>query len=84
MNHTGYEPNRAIILKLAASTCGGVNRLAAQLGVSVATLEQWLNGQCVAPDEVVMKAIDLLLEHDDQVRERVYQLLRNRDVIAPS
>lgn len=44
----------------ACRVLGGEHKLAAYLGVSVAQVEGWLNGQSRPPDDVFLRCIDLL------------------------
>lgn len=49
------------LLKKAAEEVGGPELLAKHLGVSVSTLQQWMNGKDVPPATIFHKALDLLL-----------------------
>ena len=45
---------------------GGASRLAAHLGVSEATLQNWLEGREDPPQMVFLAAIEIVLLHIDQ------------------
>lgn len=47
-------------LHRACVMLGGERKLAAYLGVSVATVEGWLNGKGRPPDEVFLRCLDLV------------------------
>jgi hypothetical protein len=47
----------------ACKLLGGEHRLASWLGVSVQTVEDWLNGRSVPPDSVFLRCTDLLDQH---------------------
>lgn len=47
-------------LHRACVILGGVHKLAAYLGVSVARLEGWLNGNGRPPDSVFLRCVDLV------------------------
>jgi hypothetical protein len=47
-------------LRRAARLLGGVDALARELKVSTWRLEAWLNGQEPVPDDVFLRAVDLI------------------------
>lgn len=47
-------------LGLALRTVGSRDRLAAQLGVTEARLEEWLEGRQEPPTEIYLRALDLV------------------------
>jgi hypothetical protein len=47
-------------LRRAARLLGGVDALARKLKVSTWRLEAWLNGQEAVPDDVFLRAVDLI------------------------
>ena len=47
-------------LHRACLILGGVHKLAAYLGVSVARVESWLDGQERPPDSVFLRCVDLV------------------------
>lgn len=50
------------VLARAATRIGGADRLAKHLGVPPATLEVWLQGTEVPPVEMILKAVDLVID----------------------
>ncbi len=57
-----------LILHEACQTVGGVDELAAQLGVTTRRLQQWLDGADEVPRDVYQACIDIVLLHDDEDR----------------
>lgn len=53
-------------LTRAAQLLGGVERLRAHLGVGMTQLNFWLRGQAKPPDEVFLKVVDVLAEHEKE------------------
>ena len=49
------------VLHRACQIVGGVDQLAAHLGVSRTMLYRWLDGEDVPPPRVFLKAVDLIL-----------------------
>jgi transcriptional regulator with XRE-family HTH domain len=49
------------VLHRACQIVGGVDQLAARLGVSRTMLYRWLDGEDVPPSRVFLKAVDLIL-----------------------
>ena len=49
------------VLHRACQIVGGVDKLAARLGVSRTMLYRWLDGEDVPPARVFLKAVDLIL-----------------------
>jgi DNA-binding transcriptional regulator YiaG len=47
-------------LRRALATLGSEERLAAELQVSVLDVSSWLSGERVAPNEVFIKALDIV------------------------
>jgi len=43
---------------------GGVEETAAQLGVSPTLIQRFLRGEIMLPDQILLKAVDLLPESD--------------------
>ena len=52
------------MLKRAAEICGGYNALCVRLGVNAYWLRAWLDGRSRLPDDVFLKAADIVLEDD--------------------
>ncbi|HUQ26357.1 MAG TPA: hypothetical protein VM140_11860 [Burkholderiales bacterium] len=50
------------ILGKAAHKLGGFAALAKYLGVGDATLGEWITGQSVPPAEIILKAVDVLID----------------------
>ena len=50
------------VLKQAADTVGGVEALARRLGISAGVLRLYLEGRRPIPDELVFKAVDIVLD----------------------
>ena len=50
------------VLAKAAARIGSADRLAKYLGVEPATLELWLQGSQIPPVEVILRAVDLVVE----------------------
>jgi DNA-binding transcriptional regulator YiaG len=44
----------------ACVTLGGEHKLAAYLGVPVARVEAWLNGEGTPPDSIFLRCVDLM------------------------
>jgi hypothetical protein len=49
------------VLHRACQILGGVDKLAARLGVSQTMLYRWLDGEDVPPSRIFLKAVDLIL-----------------------
>jgi hypothetical protein len=49
------------VLHRACQIAGGVDKLAARLGVSQTMLYRWLDGEDVPPSRIFLKAVDLIL-----------------------
>jgi len=47
-------------LRRALATLGSEERLAAELQVSLVELSSWLSGERIAPNEVFIKALDIV------------------------
>ena len=56
---------RARALKVAADQVGGRRKLRDLLGASSADLAAWINGVSEPPDEVFLRAVELVLERLD-------------------
>lgn len=52
------------MLKRAAEICGGYSLLCGLLGVSELRLRQWIDGKQPLPDDLFLKAADIVLEDD--------------------
>lgn len=50
------------VLRNAAKKLGGEKELAAYLGVSDAVLQDWLAGKGIPPTELILRAVDLLVD----------------------
>ena len=51
-------------LARAAEILGGAEALRAHLGVSMRRLALWMHGYAQPPDEVFLRVVDLLTEHE--------------------
>ena len=49
------------VLHRACQMLGGVEKLATHLGVSLALVHRWLDGEEVPPSRIFLKAVDLIL-----------------------
>jgi hypothetical protein len=49
------------VLHRACQILGGVDKLAARLGVSQTMLYRWLDGEDAPPSRIFLKAVDLIL-----------------------
>ena len=57
---------RTLILHEACQTAGGIEPLAALLGVPAGMLARWLDGAEEAPDSVYQACIDVVLLHEPE------------------
>jgi DNA-binding transcriptional regulator YdaS (Cro superfamily) len=55
---------RASTLRRAAEILGSEERLALHLGITPSHLSLWLKGLGNAPDDVFLRAVDIVLESD--------------------
>jgi hypothetical protein len=51
-------------LKRAAEIAGGVEELGAELGVRSDDLAHWLQGTKSVPQEIFLRAVDIVVAHD--------------------
>ena len=51
-------------LKRAAEIAGGVEQLGAELGVRSDDLAYWLQGTKPVPQEIFLRAVDMVVAHD--------------------
>jgi DNA-binding transcriptional regulator YdaS (Cro superfamily) len=51
----------SVVLAKAAEKLGGRRALAAQLGVTFAVLDQYINGDLPVAEELYLKAVDIVL-----------------------
>ena len=59
-----------LILHEACQTAGGVSQLANLLRVSPVSLNRWLDGEEVPPDDVYQACINIVLLHDETLSPR--------------
>ena len=60
-----------LILHEACQTAGGIAPLAKLLGVSVVSLNRWLDGKAEAPPEIYWACIEIVLLHEpDELNAR--------------
>ena len=52
------------MLKRAAEICGGYNALCVRLGVSELKVRAWLEARARLPEDIFLKAADIVLEDD--------------------
>lgn len=52
------------MLKRAAEICGGYNALCVRLGVSELKLRAWIEARARLPEDIFLKAADIVLEDD--------------------
>jgi hypothetical protein len=67
------------LLKRAAEICGGPNALCLRMGVSEHHLRMWLEAKARLPEQMFLKATDIVLEDDIA---RAEQDRRNQPRIA--
>jgi DNA-binding transcriptional regulator YdaS (Cro superfamily) len=51
-------------LRRAAEIAGGVQQLGSKLGVSSEDLVYWLQGTKAVPQEIFLRAVDIVVAHD--------------------
>jgi hypothetical protein len=68
------------LLSRAAEICGGWQALSTRLGVGEHSLRLWMDGKARLPEQVFLKAADMVLEDDIA---RASQDRRNQPRIAP-
>lgn len=59
-----------LILHEACQTAGGIGQLATLLCVSLVSLNRWLDGEEVPPDDVYQACIHIVLLHDETLTSR--------------
>ena len=59
-----------LILHEACQTAGGISELASLLRVSPVSLNRWLNGEELPPDDVYQACINIVLLHDETLTPR--------------
>ena len=65
------------VLRNAAKKLGGEKELAAYLGVSAHVLQEWLAGKDIPPTELILRAVDLLV--DEPKRDDADRPTKRRD-----
>ena len=59
-----------LILHEACQTAGGITQLASLLRVSPVSLNRWLDGEEMPPDDVYQACINIVLLHDETLIPR--------------
>jgi hypothetical protein len=70
-------------LKRAAEIAGGVEELSAQLGVRGDDLAYWLQGTKPVPQEIFLRAVDIVVAHDVKEMSGRHPILDNRTLQRP-
>jgi DNA-binding transcriptional regulator YdaS (Cro superfamily) len=70
-------------LRRAAEIAGGVQRLGSKLGVSSEDLVYWLQGTKAVPQEIFLRAVDIVVAHDISTISGKHPNVKNPDPEKP-
>ncbi len=70
-------------LRRAAEIVGGVQQLGAQLGVRSEDLVYWMQGTKQVPQEIFLRAVDIVVAHDVSVISGKHPSIRNPEPKKP-
>ncbi|TAK80515.1 MAG: hypothetical protein EPO20_27335 [Betaproteobacteria bacterium] len=70
-------------LRRAAEIVGGVEKLGSQLGVHSEDLVYWLQGTKAVPQEIFLRAVDIVVAHDVSTISGRHPNVQNAELKKP-